>query len=60
MPENKTVKRSKVVTATMRFEIELPGDLPKENGERYAVARFKKFCEKLNALRGVKVEYTLL
>ena len=59
MPVKNTAKLSKVVTASMRFEITLPDDLPKENGERYAVERFKKLCEKLNAIKGVKVEYTL-
>ncbi len=59
MPVNKTVKFSKVITATMRFEITLPDDLPRENGERYAIERFRKLCEKLNAIRGVKVDYTL-
>ena len=59
MPAKNTVKFSKVVTANMRFEITLPDDLPRENGERYAIERFRKLCEKLNAIRGVKVDYTL-
>lgn len=53
-------KRSKVVQARMRFEIDIPDDLPKENGEQYAVERFKKLCEKLNSIRGVGVDFTLI
>lgn len=53
-------KRSKVVQAKMRFEIDIPNDVPKENGERYALERFKKLCEKLDAIRGVKVEFTMI
>ena len=54
------VKLSKVISATMRFEITLPHDLPKESGDRYALERFRKLCEKLNAIRGVAVEYTVI
>ncbi len=54
-----SVKRSKVILAAMRFEIVLPDDLPRENGDRYALERFKKLCDKLNSIKGVAVEYTL-
>ena len=54
-----TVKRSKVISAAMRFEITLPDDLPKESGDKYALERFKKLCEKLNAIKGVSVEYSV-
>lgn len=53
-------KRSKVVQAKMRFEIDIPSDVPKENGEMYALERFKKLCEKLDAIRGVRVEFTMI
>lgn len=54
-----SVQRSRVVNADMRFEISIPKDIPKENAERYAVERFKKLCEKLNAIKGVKVDYNM-
>ena len=51
--------RHRVVTATIRFDVALPSDLPKESYDEYAVERVKKICGKLNALKGLGVEYTL-
>lgn len=51
--------RRRIVSAVMRFDIELPESLPRESDQEYAEQKFRKICDKLNAIKGVSVEYTL-
>ena len=51
------VKRHIVIPTHVRFDLEIPKDVPKENATLYAQEKLKRILAKIGQMKGVDVKY---